>query len=166
MPVSEWLIAGRVGRPHGLDGSFHVTRPRPALLPLGGALRIGERDAEIVRRSGTEDRPILRVDIAASREEVLVLRAEDLLVARAAAPPLEPDEWYAEDLQGLRVVDGSTDVGTVRELVALPSCEVLEVERDGDRAPLLVPLVRDAVRRVDVPGGIVDVDLAFLGEDA
>jgi 16S rRNA processing protein RimM len=63
-------------------------------------------------------------------------------------------------------VDGATDVGTVRELVALPSCEVLEVERDGDRAPLLVPLVRDAVRRVDVPGGIVDVDLAFLGEDA
>ena len=24
--------AGRVGRPHGLDGSFHVTRPVPALL--------------------------------------------------------------------------------------------------------------------------------------
>jgi 16S rRNA processing protein RimM len=166
MPVSEWLIAGRVGRPHGLDGSFHVTRPRPALLSLGGALRIGERDAEIVRRSGTDDRPILRVDIAVSREQVLALRAEDLLVARAAAPVLEPDEWYAEDLQGLRVVDGTTDVGTVRELVALPSCEVLEVERDGDRAPLLVPLVRDAVRRVDVSGGIVDVDLAFLGEEA
>ena len=68
MPVSEWLIAGRVGRPHGLDGSFHVTRPRPALLPLGGALRIGERNAEIVRRSGTGNRPSLRVDIAVSRE--------------------------------------------------------------------------------------------------
>ena len=166
MPVSEWLIAGRVGRPHGLDGSFHVTRPRPALLPLGGALRIGGRDAEIVRRSGTEDRPILRLDVAGTREEVLALRAEDLLVARAAAPALEPDEWYAEDLRGLRVVDGATDVGTVRELVALPSCEVLEVERDGERSPLLIPLVRDAVRRVDVAGGTVDVDLDFLGEDA
>ena len=65
--MAELLHAGRVARPHGLDGSFHVTRPRPALLPLGGALRIGERDAEIVRRSGTEDRPILRVDIAVSR---------------------------------------------------------------------------------------------------
>ena len=86
-------------------------------------------------------------------------------MARAAAPALEPDEWYAEDLQGLRVVDGATDVGTVRELVALPSCEVLEVERDGDRSPLLIPLVRDAVRRVDVAGGTVDVDLEFLGED-
>jgi 16S rRNA processing protein RimM len=48
-------------------------------------------------------------------------------------------------------------------MVALPSCEVLEVARDG--APdLLVPLVRDAVRSVDLGAGVIDVDLAFLGE--
>ena len=39
----------------------------------------------------------------------------------------------------------------------LPSCEVLEV---GD---LLIPLVSDAVRDVDVAGGRIDVDLEFLG---
>jgi 16S rRNA processing protein RimM len=40
---------------------------------------------------------------------------------------------------------------------------VLEVERDG--APdLLVPLVRDAVRSVDVAARRIDVDSAFLGE--
>jgi 16S rRNA processing protein RimM len=165
MPAAQWLTAGRIGRPHGLDGSFHVTRPRPALLPLGGALRVGDRDAEVVRRSGTEDRPILRLDIAGSREEVEALRGEDLLVARAAAPALDADEWYAEDLQGLRVVDGRTPVGTVVELRALPSCEVLEVAREG-RDALLVPLVRDAVRRVDLAAGTVDVDLAFLDADA
>ncbi len=165
MPASEWLIAGRVGRPHGLDGSFHVTRPRPALLPLGGALRIGDRDAEIVRRSGTDDRPILRLDLAVSREDADALRAQDLLVSRAAAPPLDPDEWYAEDLEGLRVVDGATDVGMVLALRALPSCEVLEVRRERGE-DLLVPLVRDAVRRVDLAAGTVDVDLAFLDVEA
>jgi 16S rRNA processing protein RimM len=51
----------------------------------------------------------------------------------------------------------------VARLVALPSCEVLEVAREG-AADLLVPLVRDAVRSVDVGAGVVDVDLAFLGE--
>lgn len=165
MPAPEWLIAGRVGRPHGLDGSFHVTRPRPALLPLGGALRIAGRDAEIVRRSGTDDRPILRLDLAASREEADALRSQDLLVARAAAPPLDADEWYAEDLEGLRVVDGATDVGTVLTLRALPSCEVLEVRREHGE-DLLVPLVRDAVRSVDLAAGTVDVDLAFLDVEA
>jgi 16S rRNA processing protein RimM len=48
-------------------------------------------------------------------------------------------------------------------MVALPSCEALEVERPG-AAELLVPLVRDAVRSVDVAAGVIDVDLGFLGE--
>jgi 16S rRNA processing protein RimM len=159
----EWLAAGRVGRPHGLDGSFHVTRPRGALLPLGATVRIGDGEAEIVRRAGTDARPILRLAGHEDREAAEALRGQDLLVHRAAAPALGDDEWYAEDLEGCRVVDGAVAVGRVRRMLALPSCEVLEVERDGGD-DLLVPLVRDAVRSVDVAVGVVDVDLAFLDE--
>jgi 16S rRNA processing protein RimM len=60
-------------------------------------------------------------------------------------------------------VDGERELGRVRRLVPLPSCEALEVERVG--APdLLVPLVRDAVRTVDVAAGRIDVDSGFLGD--
>jgi 16S rRNA processing protein RimM len=54
----------------------------------------------------------------------------------------------------------------VTRLLALPSCEVLEVDRGGSEtsAALLVPLIRDAVRSVDVESREIDVDLAFLGE--
>ena len=156
----EWLAAGRVGRPHGLDGSFHETRPRGALLPLGATVRVGDAEAEIVRRAGTDERPILRLAGHGDREAAEALRGQDLLVHRAAAPALGDDEWYAEDLQGCRVVDGAVAVGRVRRMLALPSCEALEVERDGSD-DLLVP---DAVRSVDVAVGVVDVDLAFLNE--
>jgi 16S rRNA processing protein RimM len=159
----QWLAAGRVGRPHGLDGSFHVTRPRGALLSLGANVRVGDAEAEIVRRAGTDERPILRLAGHDDREAAEALRGRDLLVHRREAPALGDDEWYAEDLEGCRVVDGDVTVGRVRRMVALPSCEALEVERDG-RADLLVPLVRDAVRSVDVAVGVVDVDLAFLDE--
>jgi 16S rRNA processing protein RimM len=161
----EWLAAGRVGRPHGLDGSFHVTRPRGSLLALGTTVRIGEGEgeAEIVRRAGTDERPILRLAGHDGRAAAEALRGMDLLVHRAAAPGLDEDEWYAEDLEGCRVVDGGVEVGRVARLLALPSCEALEVTRDG-ADDLLVPLVRDAVRSVDVGAGVVDVDLAFLGE--
>ena len=81
-----WLPAGRVGRPHGLDGSFHVTRPRPALLPLGGAVRVAETDREVVRRAGTDDRPILRLAGIDGRAAVEALRGADLWVARGQAP--------------------------------------------------------------------------------
>jgi 16S rRNA processing protein RimM len=161
---AEWLAAGRVGRPHGLDGSFHVTRPRERLLAPGTSVRVGGRTAEIVRRAGTDDRPILRLAGHDGRAAAEALRGEDLLVPRAKAPPLDDDEWYAEDLAGCRVVDGSTEVGTVTRLLPLPSCEALEVRRPGG-GDLLVPLVRDAVRGVDIGARCIDVDLAFLGED-
>ena len=161
----DWLDAGRIGRPHGLDGSFHVTRPRSALLPLGGSVVVAGTPVEIVRRSGTAERPILRLAGHDSREAVEALRGQELLVARTDAPPLEDEEWYAEDLEGCAVVDGDVPVGRVRRLMALPSCEALEVERDG-AGDLLVPLVRDAVRSVDIAGARIDVDLAFLGEEA
>jgi 16S rRNA processing protein RimM len=161
---SEWLAAGRVGRPHGLDGSFHVTRPRGVLLTLGATVKVGERDAEIVRRAGTEDRPILRLAGHDGREAAERLRGQDLFVHRSVAPPLADDEWYAEDLEGCLVVDGALGVGRVQRLIALPSCEALEVSRDG--APdLLIPLVRDAVRSVDIRAAVIDVDLGFLGDD-
>jgi 16S rRNA processing protein RimM len=161
----EWLAAGRVGRPHGLDGSFHVTRPRAALLALGAVVRIGDEEAEIVRRAGTDERPILRLAGHDGRAAAEALRGRDLLVHRTSAPALEDDEWFAEDLEGCRVVDGPVEVGAVRRLVALPSCEALEVDR-ADGGELLVPLVRDAVRSVDVGAGVIDVDLEFLGEGA
>lgn len=157
------LHAGRVGRPHGLDGSFHVTYPRAALLEQGRAVLVEGRRELIVRRAGTDQRPIVRLESCCTRDDAERLRGAELLVPRAEAPPLGEDEWWPEELEGCQVVDGERAVGVVRRLRALPSCEVLEVARD-DGGELLVPLIRDAVRAVDVQARRIDVDLAFLGE--
>ena len=152
------LNAGRIGRPHGLDGSFHVTRPRGVLLALGGSVRVGDDVHEIVRRAGTEDRPILRLRGIDDRAGAEALREADLLVERADAPPLPDGEYWAEDLEGCAVLtpDGR-ELGVVAAMRALPSCEVLEV---GD---LLVPLVGDAVVSIDVDARRIVVDPEFLG---
>ncbi len=155
------LNAGRVGRPHGLDGSFHVTRPRGMLLSLGGVVRIADEVFEIVRRAGTEDRPILRLRGVDDRAAAEALRGEDLMVERAVAPPLPAGEYWAEDLEGCMVVtaDGR-ELGAVARLRPLPSCEALEV---GD---LLVPMVGDAVLSVDIEARRIVVDPGFLGIEA
>ena len=162
--MSDLLHAGRIGRPHGLDGSFYVTQPRAALLEAGRTLLVGEREDEIVRRAGTDARPIVRLASCSTRAAVEALRGADLLVPHERAPALEEDEWWPEQLVGCRVRDGEREVGTVRRLLALPSCEVLEVARPPCD-DLLVPLIQDAVRKVDVDARQIDVDLAFLGED-
>jgi 16S rRNA processing protein RimM len=151
------LVAGRVGRPHGLDGSFHVTQPRPALL-AAPSLTIEQRTVRVLRRAGTDERPILRLEGVADRAAAEALRGEELLVPRTEAPVLGEDEWYAEDLEGCVVVDGSRELGVVTRLVPLPSCEALEV---GER---LIPMVRDAIRSIDLEARRIDVDMEFVGE--
>jgi 16S rRNA processing protein RimM len=158
--VAGFLEAGRVGRAHGLDGSFHVTGPRPRLLTVGTPTDLGE----IVRRAGTDEKPVVRLAGCDTREAAEALHGRPLQVALEHAPALEPGEWWAHELEGLAVTDGSKAVGTVRRMVELPSVEVLEVERT-DGSELLVPMVGDAIRSLDVAERRVDVDLGFLGAD-
>jgi 16S rRNA processing protein RimM len=161
---SDLVSAGVVGRPHGLDGSFHVTRPRADVFEPGAQVTVGGERRSVDRRVGTHQRPIIRLSGASSRTDAEALRGAELLVERSMLPPLGDDEYWPEDLQGCTVVDGERTVGTVRRLLAYPSCELLEVAREG-RGDLLVPLVRDAVRSVDVQARRVDVRLVFLGEE-
>jgi ribosomal 30S subunit maturation factor RimM len=62
------------------------------------------------------------------------------------------------------VVDGERLIGTVSRLIELPSCEALEVRREQGGESLLVPMVKDAIRRMAVSEGRIEVDMGFLGE--
>ena len=156
------VAAGRVGRAHGLDGSFYVVRGEASFLVLGMRVQLAGTDAmtEIERRAGTDAKPIIRVQGCSTREAAEALRGTELLVERSDVPELEPGEFWADDLVGCAVADGATTVGEVARVIALPSCEVLEVN-PGAR---LIPLVKDAVRDIDLDGRRIDVDLAFLGD--
>lgn len=149
------VAVGRVGRVHGRDGSFYVDDPGHA-FEAGTRVQLAGREARVERRGGTSERPLLRVSGVCDREGAAALRGEPLLVALADAP-LDEGEWLAEDLVGCRI-DG---LGTVRRVLAGPSCDLLEV---GEEA-LLVPLVADAVRRIDPAAGVIEVDRAFLDLD-
>lgn len=156
------IEAGRVGRPHGLDGSFYVTGARPRLLAEGASVRVGGIHRRIVRRAGVEQRPIVRLEGVDGRAAAEALRGHPLSVDRSEAPALEGDEWWAADLEGCEVVDGARRVGVVRGLLELPSCEALEVRVHGATEMLLVPMVRDAIRSVDVQAGKIEVNMSFL----
>ena len=128
----------------------------PALLADRTHLTIAQGRVAIERRAGTADRPILRLEGHNSRDAAEALRGQPLLVSVEEAPALEEGEFWAHDLVGCRVVDGSRSVGVVSRMVALPSCEALEV------AEALIPLVRDAIRSIDVEARVIDVDMGFV----
>jgi 16S rRNA processing protein RimM len=145
------VAAGHVGRPHGLDGSFYVNAP-DADLAVGTHVTVAGREAVVERRAGTDDRPIVRISGVSDREAAGGLRGEPLLVP---AGDLEEGEFLIDDLVGCRV----PGLGEVRRVLPAPSCDILEV---GDDA-ILVPLVSDAVKRIDTDARVIEVDRAFLG---
>ena len=49
-------------------------------------------------------------------------------------------------------------------MIELPTCEALQVALD-DGGEIIVPLVHAAIRKLDVRGGVVEVDAGFLRED-
>jgi 16S rRNA processing protein RimM len=154
-----------VGRPHGLDGGFYVTAPCPRLLRLGAKVLLGERSLQIVRRAGTDERPILRLEGVEDRAAAESLRGLALTVRRSNAPALAENEWWASELEGCAVVDGGRPVGVVQRMLELPSCEALEVVLEPPGAqPLLIPMVREAIRRVDIAARTIDVDMSFVEE--
>ena len=134
----------------------------PELPAADGMVSVLGAARRIVRRAGTDERPILRLEGSVSRDDAEALRGAELTVPRDDAM-LEEGEFWAKDLEGCAVFDGATAVGFVRRMTALPSVEVLEVDRP-DGSELLVPLVRDCIRSIDVEARRIDVDLGFLGE--
>jgi 16S rRNA processing protein RimM len=138
------VTAGRVGKPHGLDGSFYVDGASHPLA-VGTELTIADRDHEVERRAGTDERPLVRL---AGVEDPRPLRGELLLVEAE----LGEDEWLASDLLACSVPGR----GRVVRVLDGPSCSVLELE-DGS----LVPFVSHAIRSVE--GGEIQLNEDFLG---
>ena len=137
----------KVGRPHGLDGSFYVDSP----IDEGATVQIGDNEFTVVERKGTDAKPIIRLEGVEDRDAAEALRGE--LLSIPEAEPLGEDEWPIEDLIGC-TVEG---VGKVTGVLEGLSCDVLEV---GDE---LIPLVTDAVTRVDVENKVIQVNREFLG---
>jgi 16S rRNA processing protein RimM len=127
---------------------------RPGSLALGATVTVAGRAYEIERLAGTPERPIVRLSGCSSREDAEALRGAELLVPDV----LEEGEYWASDLVGCAVVDGDRHVGVVDRMIALPSCEALEV------GSILIPMVRDAIRSIDVEARRIDVDMEFVGE--
>jgi 16S rRNA processing protein RimM len=139
-----------------------VTEPtaRLELLDPGRTVTVGERELTVEWRKGTAAHPLLKLEGIDGR----ALRGEAITVPRAVLGALDEGEFLIDDLTGCEVYDGRRRIGRVRDVLLMPSADLLEIERDEGEA-LLVPLVGDAVRSVDIPAGRIEIDSTFVDAD-
>jgi len=147
------VVVGRVGKPHGLDGSFFVEQASEdgRWFSAGARLWAGAEELEVVAaRRGAGGRPVIRLE----RE---VARGTELEVPVEALPPTEEDEYYAFQLVGLEVEEeGGRVLGRVVEVAPGVANDVLEL----DSGPAL-PLVEHCVREIDLDRGRIVVATWF-----
>jgi len=153
------LAVGRVARPHGVRGELRVelltdyperltTRPRVYVGPEQRAY-----DVQAVRLH--QKVALMRLAGCDSRDAAEALRGALVYVAVEDAVPLEPNEYWEHQVEGLEVYTEDGDlIGEVAEVFTVPGGnDVLVVH--GPRGENLIPVIEDVVVAVDLVAGRV-----------
>jgi 16S rRNA processing protein RimM len=150
--VRELVKVGRVGKPHGLDGSFFVEHASEEAerFAKGATLHVDGEPAEIVASKRSRGRPVIRLDQEAPR-------GAELAVPRDQLPPPGEDEYYEFQLVGLAVEEeGGRPLGSVMAVIPGPANDVLELD-----SGLLLPLVGACIQQVDLDTGRILIARGF-----
>jgi len=149
---TDRVTVGRVGKSHGLDGSFvveHASETRE-LFAKGATLLVEGVEATVVGSKQARGRPVIRLDRR-------VPRGTALEVPRSALAPTDDDEYYVFQLVGLEVSeDGGPVLGTVTDVAPGVANDVLELD-----SGLLLPMVEECVLSVDLDSGKIVVAPGF-----
>ena len=91
--------------------------------------------------------------------DVQAFRDHELMVSGKDQQPLEDGQYYYHQIIGLSVktVDGE-ELGTIKEILSPGANDVWVVQRDGKK-DLLLPVIDDVVKDVDLDAGEVTVEL-------
>jgi 16S rRNA processing protein RimM len=153
----ELVVVGRVGKPHGVDGSFFVegASDAPERFAKGASLLVDETPAEIVvSKRGAGGRPVIKLDRPVPRGATLAVRRDEL-------PDPGEDTYYVFQLVGLAVEEeGGRPLGTVIEVENGPANDRLELD-----SGLLLPLVESCVLDVDTSAGRIVVPRGSADDD-
>jgi 16S rRNA processing protein RimM len=148
------VVVGRVGKSHGLDGSFVVENASESAerFKVGAELIVDGESARVVASKQARGRPVIRLDRRVERGAALEIPSDSL-----ESPG--DDAYYVFQLVGLQVdeEDGGT-LGTVTDVAPGVANDVLELDTG-----LALPMVEDCVREVDLAGGRIVVARGFSG---
>jgi 16S rRNA processing protein RimM len=98
-----------------------------------------------------------------SMAEAENLRGFDVVIPREERMPLSGDAVYVSDLLGVRVIDvsrgGSTDAGEITGVEPEGPGPAMLVVRSQAGDELLIPFVRAYLRKMDLEGKRLEMDL-------
>ena len=152
MNEGERITVGRVGKSHGLDGSFVVEDASEVTerFDVGSELYVAGEPARVVGSKRARGRPVIRLDRR-------VPRGAELQVSSGSLEATGEGEFYVFQLVGLRVEEeGGRLLGVVADVYPGVANDVLELDSGA-----ALPMVEDCVREVDLASSRIVVAAGF-----
>ncbi|MGH2786623.1 MAG: ribosome maturation factor RimM [Actinomycetota bacterium] len=153
------LLAGHIGKPHGVSGEVYVVRisDDPKRFEPGRRLEHDDgRELMVETARPHRDRFLVKFAGIDTRTDAESLRGE-LYVPFDAARTLEQDEFWPHQLIGCEVATPSGErIGTITGVQPGPAHDILVVDTPGGER--LVPTVKAIVTSVDIDARMITVD--------
>ena len=152
MNEPDTVVVGKVGKSHGLDGSFVVedASETPEVFAVGAKLLVEGEEVMVLGLRHARGRPVIRLDRR-------VARGASLHVPRDALAETAEGEYYVFQLVGLQVQEeGGGVLGVVTDVAPGVANDVLELD-----SGLLLPMVEECVLSVDLEARCILVAPGF-----
>jgi 16S rRNA processing protein RimM len=157
--MDDKILVGVFGAPHGVRGELRLKSYMQIPLSIGehdmftGAS--GETYQLLAARPLKDDMLVVRVKGVVDRDTAQKLTNQKLFLAREDLPPPDEDEFYCNDLIGLRAeTPEGVALGVVVAAPHYGAGDILEIAPPaGDT--MLFPFTRSVVPVVDIAGGRV-----------
>ena len=159
------VVVGQFAGAHGVRGAFKVRSftEDPADVAGYGPVRTGDGKA-LTLKIARELKPGLFLCTApeiSTPEDCDAYKGAELFVSRDVLPETDEDEFYLDDLEGLKAeTPEGEDAGTVKAVVNYGAGDLIELSHvPGRKGAVLLPFTRDDVPEVDIAGARVVVVL-------
>lgn len=162
-PEPHYLAVGRVLRPHGVRGEVRVEllTAHPEHLAELETLYVGDsyEPHKVLSVRRHQDLALVVLQGYEDRNAADALRGRLLYVALEDAIPLDDNEYYEHQLEGLTVVtDEGEHLGEIAEVFTAPDANDVFIVH-GPLGEILIPVIEDVIVDCDLDAGQVIVRL-------
>ena len=160
---TEFIVIGEITKPHGVRGEMRVKphTDEPERFSWLAQVYVGEtspRLMDVEKARLHQGMVLLKLTAVNDRTAADALRGEWLMVPEADALPLEEDEYYLFQLEGLAVETAEGEaLGILTRVIETGANNVFVVQ--GDEGELLLPDIADVVQEIDFENGRMVVTL-------
>lgn len=159
----EFLVVGKLRHAHGVHGEIlmQVLTDFPERLVPGSLIYVGPdaRPMRLVRTRRHREGLLVTFEEYTNPEDAGQLRNQLVYVRAADRPELQEGEYYQHQLIGLHVSTSEGEaIGLVTEILETGASDVLVVH-PGMGQDVLIPMVGEFVKNVDLSTGEITVTL-------